>query len=105
MSTWAQVGAKCVCVNAAPRNEPVFRRSMDGLSQAETYEIRWVGLISHPVVGQYLGLRLVGLHREYDVLSGIDDLPFTVGRFRPVVEQPDDVALFTHHLTDQPVDA
>ena len=63
-----------------------------GVTKGEVYTVRWVGMFDHYVFGQYLGLRLVGVHRGADEELGYDDTPIMARRFRPVVKDP--IALF-----------
>lgn len=99
------VGQKVVCINDTyEMNEWNDEDSgLDGLTRGEVYEIRWVGEVRHPYYGRYPGIRVSGIDRGEDI--AIDDLPYDAARFRPLVSQSTDLALFTHHLTDQPVDA
>jgi hypothetical protein len=80
VSAWARPGVKCVCVDDAPRDS---RQPM--VVKGRQYEIESV-------------------HDRSCTLFGVDDGQFYwLDRFRPLVTQQDDVALFQHLLTGTPV--
>jgi hypothetical protein len=95
MTSWARVGAKCVCVDAdSPSQSGIWQG--DRLVAGSTYTI--VAVTSSPV-------GLVGVK----VLEADTPNPFGywLARFRPLVtiSQAQDVAKFRHLLTPSPVDA
>jgi len=87
MSAWAKPGVKCVCVKKGPwrgvRNEKV--------APGPTYlEECHIEAIQERLWGVELKLRG---HEKW----------YLVDRFRPLITQADDVALFAHLLTGTPV--
>lgn len=54
--------------------------------EGQEYVVRWIGQASDPFYeGTYTGVRLVGVVRPVDPVSGQEDKPFRADRFRPVV--------------------
>ncbi len=85
MAHWARPGVKCVCIEGGPW---FGGRTEDGPEKGEVCTITEVS------GGGWLTLA------EYDSNDG-----FAVCCFRPLVSQEDDVALFTHHLITEGIDA
>lgn len=56
-----------------------------GIAAGQQYTIAWYGRHSHPIDGDYMGVRLVEVQRGADPGAYCDDLPFRADRFRPVV--------------------
>jgi hypothetical protein len=84
MSSWARVGVKCVCVDGAPRRGGSYSvLPVEG----RQYVIAAIDQWDWPSESG-VGLHLVGLNR-------MSDVPFNIDRFRPLISQADDVAMFT----------
>lgn len=81
-----KVGDTVVCVDAKKAPTTTLET---GLEHNQTYKLRWVGMVSHYIDGDYLGVKLEGLDRGLDDHPeggyGYDDLPFRASRFRPLV--------------------
>lgn len=85
-----RVGDTVVCIDdtgTAPNfneinpNYPAFE-----IREGQEYTVRWIGRHCDPFYeGEYLGVRLVGVVRPVDPVSGVEDKPFKAARFRPVV--------------------
>ncbi|PZP60529.1 MAG: hypothetical protein DI604_31160 [Delftia acidovorans] len=56
-----------------------------GIRAGETYVCRWIGQCCTYLGGDYLGIRLEGVHRGVCPQFGEEDPPFAASRFRPVV--------------------
>lgn len=93
MSAWARPGVKCVCVKKGSWSGMLSGRAGSGPGYREICTIKSVHTNGEGVTG----LRIEGYF-------GV----FVANRFRPVVPsktQEQDVAIFRHHLSDEPVDA
>lgn len=90
MASWARPGVKVVCVDGAPHKGGTYK------VLPEEGAVYTIAAVRHWVWrnGQGLGVDLLEVDR---VVNGVR-IPFGVERFRPLVSQSDDVALFTHHL-------
>lgn len=55
------------------------------ITEGTVYKIRWVGMASHYVFGDYLGVRLEGVDSKFGEAWGLKDAPFAARRFRPLV--------------------
>ncbi|MCG7507034.1 CAP-Gly domain protein [Mesorhizobium retamae] len=87
------VGQPVVCVDASrPHNIANWE-----LVQDAVYTIRWLGMFSHYIDGDYLGVKLVEIDRGEDPEFGYHDMPFYARRFRPVVKDP--LAVFRNALS------
>lgn len=85
MSSWARVGVKVVCVDdSASHHGPC------DLISGSIYVITEV----------IQGITAVGINVEGAVSKAQG---FHLWRFRPLITESDDVALFAHHLTGVPV--
>jgi hypothetical protein len=90
MSSWARVGAECICVRDTPW--------IDG----ETLTVSSFG----PIKDEYLVIERVVAHPEHGIGLGFtthheaDGRPsiYPIAFFRPLILQGSDVALFAHHL-------
>lgn len=61
------------------------------LAEGRQYTIAWIGNHTDPFYeGTYLGVRVAGVKRGVDPVSGDRDKPFKATRFRPLVVQRDD---------------
>ena len=93
MASWARPGVKVVCVNADAGTG--HKWSGDGPVVGAVYTIRSVFI--GPTGG--LSMDFLELRRGQRARERYGDLiGYWVDRFRPLVSQSDDVALFTHHL-------
>lgn len=98
--SWARPGVKCVCVDASwpsgswygPEALPVKGQQYT-IRDLETYEgtncCRLVEIVN-PLM---------------DYNQGMIEAAFALKRFRPLVTQQDDIALFAHHLDTEQVPA
>lgn len=89
MSGWAKVGAKCVCVDAG------VARSGDALIEGRVYTVS--SFIGERDCEGNLGLLLKEATSDHPTGA------YKLRRFRPLITQQDDVALFQHLLTGTPV--
>ena len=55
------------------------------LTEGDIFTIRWVGMASHYVFGDYLGVKLEGVDSKFGEAWGIPDAPYAACRFRPLV--------------------
>jgi hypothetical protein len=103
--SWAKVGAKVVCVDDSVAGS-VLRIVRAGFRPAaldvplvsgKTYTISAINV--HPVFGSYC-VRLSDLASRSH--GSVTDWGYDISRFRPLVTQQDDVALFAHHLDREP---
>ncbi|PKA40472.1 hypothetical protein CWR43_28275 [Rhizobium sullae] len=76
------VGMDVVCISAS---QPAHTSMPSDLVEGATYKLRWVGMHEHYVEGEYLGVRLEGIHRGTCRIWGDVDTPFRATRFRPLV--------------------
>lgn len=58
------------------------------LTVGDVHRIRWLGMATHYVFGEYLGVKLEGVDSRFGEAWGIKDAPFNAKRFRPVVHDP-----------------
>ena len=94
MSSWARVGAKCVCVDAEPMPGLVFMAPPPVKGQVYTITATFMGIWGVPTA------TLAGLPNERNG----HDLGWSLKRFRPLVtrSQEQDVAMFKSLLTPAP---
>lgn len=77
-----ELGQRVVCINdkfsASSLDEPI--------RYDEIYTVRWVGVCSHYIDGEYLGLRLEEVDRGKDPGGYAEyDMPYSANRFKPLV--------------------
>jgi len=85
MSSWARPGVKCVCI---AENGSWFPAGHDSAPQP-----------NFPAFGDVLFIRETYVSNGTLYLEFPDiDAGFSARCFKPVIEQVDDLALFTHHL-------
>lgn len=100
MTSWAKPGVKCVCVRGGTPLSDGFNLTggypvtggiytVDGVGRDEMYNQTLLYLVEFPCCQMIRG-----------ELRGWD-----ASRFRPLITQSDDVALFKHHLVPQEVEA
>lgn len=58
------------------------------ITEGTVYTIRWVGMATHYVFGDYLGVKLEGVDSKFGEAWGVKDAPFAARRFRPLVKDP-----------------
>lgn len=81
------VGQWVVCVDA--QFAPVQRTTIASeLTKGAVYKIRWLGMFTHYLDGEYLGIKVEGIERGEDPEFGYHDMPYYARRFRPVVHDP-----------------
>lgn len=85
------VGQKVVCVNAQNTSNCGAKE----LGEGAIYTVRWVGIYSSIYDSPSLCLKLVGIYRVDNWVSGNDDCPFSTSRFRPLTETKSEIS-FTH---------
>ena len=92
MSSWARPGAKCVCVKDGGWGSSPGAK-VPGYGQVLT--VRTVETVSGGT-----GLTFAEIINEpySSAIDGYGECLFNCVWFRPLVDQSDDVALFTHHL-------
>ena len=93
LPSWARVGAKVVCVNDAPL--PGTFWNADGPKRGSQYTIKriFVGPRGFWSADFDELVRSASAKQKYG-----PDIGYRLDRFRPLVSQSDDLALFTHHL-------
>lgn len=90
MRDWIKVGAKCVCIGNFI-NASRYVRGEKFPIVGEKYTVRWVGFGD----SGKLGIRLNEISNpSLPYLHGISELIFKISRFRPVVDERDDIAAF-----------
>jgi hypothetical protein len=92
-----RVGQRVVCVDAkaAPRSKLRTGQKWSDVypTEGEVYTISWIGPYTWPRGEVGVGVHLVEFNRAHDV-NGIQH-PFRSTRFRPLISQADDIAMFT----------
>lgn len=68
-------------------NDDTFPEQYLGIRKGERYEVRWYGKNTNYLGGNYMGVKLVGVHRGVCPVYGEEDPPFDSRRFR-VVQMP-----------------
>lgn len=58
------------------------------ITEGTVYRLRWVGMATHYVFGDYLGVKLEGVDSRFGEAWGVKDAPFAARRFRPLVKDP-----------------
>lgn len=82
--TWQfHAGMQVVCIDAS---QPGYTSAPSELKEGETYKLRWVGVLDRYPDGEFLGVRLEGVHRGTCQAFGDFDPPFRATRFRPLVK-------------------
>lgn len=80
--TWQfHVGQDVVCIDASISGEQYIE-----LTDGGVYRLRWVGLFTHYIYGEYLGVKLEGIERMVCPHFGYPDMPYNASRFRPLVK-------------------
>lgn len=90
MASWAEPGAKCVCVDASPCS---WSGRPSGLIVGEVYTV--VAQLPMDRTGG-IGVRINEVPSASELRGG--KYGWAISRFRPLVTQSDDVAKFTHLL-------
>lgn len=91
------VGQRVVCIDDKFKNVSIDQ----GIREGQIYTLRWVGMYSHYVDGDFLGVRLMEVDRGNDDGPegyGAADMPFAARRFRPLVSDP--LIVFRQIATD-----
>lgn len=79
------VGQKVVCIDDKFKNVSIDQL----IRKDEIYTIRWVGMYSHYIDGEFLGIKVAEIFRGDDDGPegyGAADMPYRASRFRPLVE-------------------
>ena len=101
LSSWARVGAKCVCVDASCAPGREWGHPGEELVEGETLTISDIWVHDGEVVCDFVEKkRSKGAARFY----GVDKAGYRLARFRPIVTktQEQDVAMFKSLLTPAP---
>lgn len=86
--TSIQAGQQVVCIDD---QVPTIEGTMKDphITAGCVYTVREIGEFSAPTVGKFIGVRLEGIRRDNRLIwYGLDDMPYDVARFRPVVKDP-----------------
>ncbi|WP_206681887.1 CAP-Gly domain protein [Mesorhizobium sp. NZP2298] len=68
------------------------------ITEGTIYRLRWVGMATHYVFGDYLGVKLEGVNSGFGEAWGQPDAPYNAKRFRPLVK--DTIAVFRSIAAD-----
>jgi len=92
------VGQQVVCIDdkVPLENGSVVKDA--NITEGQIYTVRWVGMASHYVFGDYLGVKLEGVDSKFGEAWGLPDAPYAARRFRPLVKDP--IAMFRKMLVD-----
>lgn len=58
------------------------------ITEGQVYRLRWIGMASHYVFGEYLGVKLEGVDSRFGEAWGVPDAAYAARRFRPLVKDP-----------------
>lgn len=94
-------GLSVVCVDDTVPLEGGRTVKDANITEGQTYTLRWVGMASHYVFGDYFGVKLVGVDSRFGEEWGMPDAPYAARRFRPLVE--DKLAAFRGLLAGGPI--
>ncbi|WP_375599342.1 hypothetical protein [Devosia sp. Naph2] len=86
MSSWARIGAKCMCIAENGSWVPVGHSDRPAPDFPAFGDVFVIAEVLERPSGVFLGF------------AEFAEASFSIRCFAPVVEQPNDVALFTHHL-------
>ncbi len=92
------VNQQVVCINDQVPIEGGLTVKDARITDGQIYTLRWVGMTSHYVFGEYLGVRLEGIQMNEGMTYGEPDCPYAATRFRPLVTDP--IAVFRSILAD-----
>ena len=95
------VGQQVVCIDDKVPLEGGSTVKDAAITEGQIYTVRWVGVASHYVFGDYLGVKLEGVDSKFGEAWGVKDAPFAARRFRPLVE--DKLASFRGLLAGGPL--
>lgn len=82
------VGQEVVCIDDKVPLEGGITVKDTAITEGQIYKIRWVGMASHYVFGNYLGVKLEGVDSKFGETWGQKDAAFAARRFRPLVKDP-----------------
>ena len=85
MTNQFYVGQQVVCVDDQVPLEGGSSVKDANLTEGDIFTIRWVGVASHYVFGDYLGVKLEGVDSKFGEAWGMPDAPYNAKRFRPLV--------------------
>lgn len=91
-------GMQVICINDQVPIEGGLTVKDARITEGQIYTLRWVGMTSHYVFGEYLGVRLEGIQMNEGMTYGEPDCPYAATRFKPLVKDP--IALFRSILAD-----
>lgn len=93
------VGQEVVCIDDKVPLEGGAVVKDANITEGQVYRLRWVGMTTHYVFGDYLGVRLEGVQMHAgDTSYGDPDTPYAARRFRPLVKDP--IAVFRRIAAD-----
>lgn len=77
-------GMQVVCVDdkVPLENGAVVKDAQ--ITEGHVYTVRWCGMAHLYVVGDYYGIKLVGVDSKFGAAYGTPDAPYNARRFRPV---------------------
>lgn len=105
MSDWAKPGVRCLCVDDEPNKYVVsgwyWSGGLDGLSAGTTYTIRSVLIdrIGRPCIRVDEIIRATPSSGSY---WGNSEAAYSLSRFRPLVSESDDIAMFRKIASNLP---
>lgn len=85
MTNQFYVGQQVVCIDDQVPLEGGASVKDANLTDGDIYTLRWVGMASHYVFGDYLGVKLEGIDSKFGEAWGVPDAPYAARRFRPLV--------------------
>lgn len=92
------IGCDVVCIYDKVPLEGGITVKDANITEGQIYRVRWVGMASHYVFGDYLGVKLEGVDSKFGEAWGVPDAPYAASRFRPLVKDP--LAIFRRIATD-----
>lgn len=82
------VGMEVQCIDDQVPLEGGITVKDANITEGQIYRVRWVGMASHYVFGDYLGVKLEGIDSKFGEAWGVPDAPYAATRFRPLVSDP-----------------
>ncbi|WP_313666277.1 hypothetical protein [Shinella sp.] len=79
-------GMQVVCIDDQVPLEGGKTVKDANLTEGDIFTLRWVGMASHYVFGDYLGVKLEGIDSKFGEAWGLSDAPYAARRFRPLVK-------------------
>ncbi|MDX0007856.1 hypothetical protein GOB40_14055 [Sinorhizobium meliloti] len=79
------VGMEVVCIDDKVPLEGGIVVKDAAITEGTVYKIRWVGVATHYIDGEFIGIKVEEIMRGEDREFGYHDMPFHSRRFRPLV--------------------